>query len=57
VNEWLHIGADALVLIAVSVVGFVVHTIRDSIIRVEEKTDRNAEHIARIEGSLGIYQQ
>jgi hypothetical protein len=57
VNEWLHIGADALVLIAVSITGFVVHTIRDSILRVETKTDENTENIALIKGKLGMYNQ
>ena len=56
-NEWLHVGADALVLVAVSVTGFVIHAVRDSIQRVEEKTDENGERIARIEGHLRIFHQ
>jgi hypothetical protein len=54
VNEWLHTGADALVLIVVSVVGFLVHTLRDSLSHIEEKTDNNAEDIAEIKGALGL---
>lgn len=53
-NEWLHIAADALVLIAVSITGFVIHTIRDSISDIAEKTDRNGEDIAEIKGALGM---
>lgn len=53
-NEWVHVGADALVLIVVSVVGFIVHTLRDSLLSIEAKTDENGADIAEIKGALGM---